>query len=293
LEFINLHIRNCIKLRTSEDFKRYLESFYSYYNIFLKENFDFLGINDLKQLEMRIKDKSKLYHFENIDFQIEKKFLEYIATIESVNFMMIERLDLIPEDHGGYEVEKTISDGLQMLASKVARLRDIHFVKNDTSKEHLNKSYDTGEMDLDDEDELDIDYYEHPSYLYVDNFFDIKKDEQKFDQETSILLKNISSYDLTINKTDQSLNKTHRNVFSSEAGHIITINSTAPNLENLVTSGDNFSWSYFFVIIGVGLVTSLVCVVLILYYYLKKKIKIVEEEDRKMSTENIELLVKE
>jgi hypothetical protein len=241
---------------------------------------------------MRIKDKSKIYHFENIDFQIEKKFLEYIATIESVNFMMIERLDLIPEDHARYEVEKTISDGLQMLASKVSRLRDIHYVKNDTSKEHLNKNYDTGKMDLDYEDELDIDYYEHPSYLYVDNFFVIKKDEQKFDQETNNLLKNIVSYDLTINNSDQFFNKTHRNVFSSEAEHFITINSTAPNLENLVTSDNTFSWSYFFVIVGVGVVTSLVCVVLVLYYYLEKKFK-VEEEDRKMSTENIELLVRE
>ncbi|EOB12624.1 hypothetical protein NBO_395g0007 [Nosema bombycis CQ1] len=229
LEFINSHIQNCIKLRTSEEFSRYLESFYSYYDIFIKENFDFLGINDLKQLEMRIKDKSKIYLFENIDFQIEKKFLEYIATIESVNFMMIERLDFITEDFGRYEVEKTISDGLQMLASKVSRLQKIYFVKNDKSIEHLNKSYDTGEMDLSDEDGFDIDYYEHPSYLYVDNFFDIKKDEQKFDQETSILLKNISSYDLTINNTDPFLNKTYINVFSTEADGFTTINSTAPN----------------------------------------------------------------
>ncbi|EOB12625.1 hypothetical protein NBO_395g0008 [Nosema bombycis CQ1] len=188
--------------------------------------------------------------------------------------MMIERLNLIPEDFGRHEIEKTISDGLQMLTSKVARLRDIHSVKNDTSTEHLNKAYDIRKIDLDDEDELDVDHYEHPSYLYVDNFFDIKKDEQKFDQETNNFLENISSYDLTINNSDQFLNKTYRNLFSTEADHFTTINNTAPIYENLVTSDDTFSSSYFLLIVGVGLVTSLVCLVLVLYYCLIRNLQV-------------------
>jgi hypothetical protein len=237
----------------------------------------FIQTKDLRELEITIKktketEESVSKHFNNLNYQLEKKFLEYTEIMDIVISNMVSNSKLNPKEQGRLVVENAKDEGWKILSSKAKDRKAKESGITRVGRKAKNTKYSKRNIKNND-NKIKNEFLNNKDSIYnsdnlfydfKDNIDEVKREEMEFTDESVKFFKNIAlSEDLT-NKTDYGVKTLNEDKL------FISNSSSNLNLEGISEETAPL-WLYSLIIFGLLLSIGFVGIITAVRCYLRKQ----------------------